>query len=46
MDLGENENREAAASILKKNLRGPLFEYNFPPKADVCLEGMFTIIFS
>jgi len=45
MDLDEDENREVAATVLKK-LQGPLFEYKFPPRADVCLEGMFTIIFS
>ena len=45
MDLDENENREVAATVLKK-LQGPLFEYKFPPRADVCLEGMFTITLS
>ena len=45
MYLDEDENREVAATVLKK-LRGPLFEYRFPPRADVCLEGMFTIFFS
>jgi len=40
MNLEEDENREIADSILKENLRGPLFDYKFPPKADVCLEDM------
>jgi hypothetical protein len=42
--LEEDENREAAARILKDNLRGPLFDYQFPPRADVCLEGVFNIL--
>jgi hypothetical protein len=38
--LEEDENREAADRLLKENLRAPLFEYKFPPRADVCLEDM------
>ncbi|KAH9061747.1 hypothetical protein EDB83DRAFT_2520179 [Lactarius deliciosus] len=42
-DLEEDKNREVAERTLKDSLRAPLFEYNFPPRADVCLEGAFLI---
>ncbi|KAF8810391.1 hypothetical protein BYT27DRAFT_7186615 [Phlegmacium glaucopus] len=38
--LEEDENRKAADRVLKDTLRAPLFEYKFPPRADVCLEDM------
>jgi len=43
--LKEDENRKAAEGLLKDNLRAPLFEYKFPPRADVCLEGTFRVYF-
>ncbi|KAH8985765.1 GTP-binding protein [Lactarius hatsudake] len=39
-DLEEDQNREVAERLLKDSLRAPLFEYKFPPRADVCLEDM------
>ncbi|KAH9029953.1 hypothetical protein EDB85DRAFT_2074375 [Lactarius pseudohatsudake] len=42
-DLEEDENREVAERLLKDSLRAPLFEYKFPPRADVCLEGAFRV---
>ncbi|KAH8979812.1 hypothetical protein EDB86DRAFT_2859446 [Lactarius hatsudake] len=39
-DLEEDQNREFAERLLKDSLRAPLFEYKFPPRADVCLEDM------
>ncbi|KAH9051090.1 hypothetical protein EDB87DRAFT_1695719 [Lactarius vividus] len=39
-DLDEDKNREVAENLLKDSLRAPLFEYKFPPRADVCLEDM------
>ncbi|KAH9061743.1 hypothetical protein EDB83DRAFT_2315529 [Lactarius deliciosus] len=44
-DREEDENREVAERTLKDSLRAPLFEYNFPPRADVCLEGAFLVCF-
>ncbi|KAI9428856.1 hypothetical protein H4582DRAFT_2105768 [Lactarius indigo] len=40
IDLEDDENRQVAESLLKNKLRAPLFEYKFPPRADVCLEDM------
>ncbi|KAI9433701.1 hypothetical protein H4582DRAFT_2185552, partial [Lactarius indigo] len=45
IDLEDDENRQVAESLLKNKLRAPLFEYKFPPRADVCLEGAFMICF-
>ncbi|KAH9162500.1 era-like GTP-binding protein [Lactarius sanguifluus] len=38
--LDEDENRVAAETFLTDKLRKPLFEYTFPPRADVRLEDM------
>ncbi|KAI9431702.1 hypothetical protein H4582DRAFT_1858678 [Lactarius indigo] len=42
IDLDDDKNRQVAESLLKDKLRAPLFEYKFPPRADVCLEGAFV----
>jgi hypothetical protein len=41
IDLEDDENRTAATKLLEENLQKPLFASRFPPKAHVCLEGMY-----
>jgi hypothetical protein len=41
IDLEDDENRAAATKLLEENLHNPLFASRFPPKAHVCLEGMY-----
>jgi hypothetical protein len=43
-ELGEDENHKAAANVLE-GLQAPLFKLGFPPRAYVCLEGMFEVFF-
>ena len=31
--------------MLDEKFRRPLYQFKFPPRADICLEGMFNIIF-
>ncbi|KAI9433695.1 GTP-binding protein, partial [Lactarius indigo] len=44
IDLDDDKNRQEAERLLKDELRAPLFEYKFPPRADVCLEGALIML--
>ena len=39
IDLDEDVNRQNAEEEVEKKFRKPLYEYSFPPRADVCFEG-------
>ncbi|KAI9438037.1 hypothetical protein H4582DRAFT_230822 [Lactarius indigo] len=41
VSLEEDDNRMAAESLLKDDIRASLYKCKFPPRADVCLEGAF-----
>ena len=37
--LDDDVNRQNAEEQVEKKFRKPLYEYGFPPRADVCFEG-------
>ena len=39
MDQDDDANRRNAEEQVEKKFRNPLYEYAFPPRADVCFEG-------
>ena len=39
IDQDDNVNRQNAEVQVERRFRKPLYEYSFPPRADVCLEG-------
>ena len=39
IDQDEDVNRQNAEEEVEKKFRKPLYEYTFPPCADVCFEG-------
>ena len=39
MDQDDDVNRRNAEEQVEKRFRKPLYEYTFPPRADVCFEG-------
>ena len=39
IDQDDNVNRQIAEEEVEKKFRKPLYEYAFPPSADVCFEG-------
>ena len=45
-DMGkdDNVNRRYAEKQVEKRFRKPLYEYAFPPRADVCFEGKCWLI--
>ena len=40
----DNVNRQAAEKYVEEKFRKPLYEYKFPPRADVCFEGKWLIL--
>ena len=44
MDLDDDVNRQNAEEQVEKKFRKPLYEYAFPPRADVCFEGKCWLI--
>ena len=44
MDKDDDINRQNAEEQVEKKFRKPLYEYAFPPRADVCFEGKFWLI--
>ena len=44
IDQDDDINRQIAKEQLEKNFRKPLYEYAFPPRADVCFEGKCWLI--
>ena len=44
IDEDENVNRRNAEDQVEKKFRKPLYEYAFPPRADVCFEGKWWLI--
>ena len=45
MDKDDDVNRQNAEEQVEKRFRNPLYEYAFPPRADVCFEGKYRSIF-
>ena len=43
MDQDDDANRQNAEEQVDKKFRKPLYEYTFPPRADVCFEGKFLV---
>ena len=39
IDLDDDVNRRNAQEVVEKKFRRPLYDYTFPPRADVCFEG-------
>ena len=39
MDKDDDVNRQNAEEQVERKFRKPLYEYGFPPRADVCFEG-------
>ena len=39
IDQDDEVNRQNAEEQVEKKFRKPLYEYTFPPRADVCFEG-------
>ena len=44
IDLDDDVNRQNAEEQVEKKFRKPLYEYAFPPRADVCFEGKCWLI--
>ena len=44
MDQDDDANRQNAQEQVEKRFRKPLYEYAFPPRADVCFEGKYWLI--
>ena len=44
IDLDDDVNRQNAEEQVEKKFRKPLYEFTFPPRADVCFEGKCYII--
>ena len=44
IDLDDDVNRQNAEEQVEKKFRKPLYEYAFPPRADVCFEGKSWLI--
>ena len=44
IDLDDDVNRQNAEEQVEKNFRKPLYEFIFPPRADVCFEGKYWSI--
>ena len=44
IDLDDDVNRQNAEEEVDKKFRKPLYEYAFPPRADVCFEGKCWLI--
>ena len=45
MDLDDDANRKVAEEEVEKKFRKPLSGYAYPPRADVCFEGEYWLIF-
>ena len=45
MDLGMEENRQIALNNLESKFRVPLASFRCPPRAYICLESVFCILF-
>ena len=45
IDQGDDVNRQRAEEQVEKMFRKPLYECTFPPRADVCFEGKYYLIF-
>jgi hypothetical protein len=45
IDQDDDVNRQNAEEQVEKKFRKPLYEYAFPPRADVCFEGKCWLIF-
>ena len=45
-DLEEEENRRVADHELRSKFQVPLMGYKFPPRADICMEGVLNLLFS
>ena len=43
-DYDDDVNRQIAEEQVEKKFRKPLYEYAFPPRADVCFEGKYWLI--
>ena len=43
IDLDDDVNRQNAEAQVEKRFRKPLYEFTFPPRADVCFEGKWSI---
>ena len=39
INLDDDVNRQNAGEQVEKKFRKPLYEFTFPPRADVCFEG-------
>ena len=39
INLDDDVNRENAEAQVEKKFRKPLYDFAFPPRADVCFEG-------
>ena len=44
IDEDDNVNRQNALEEVEEKFRKPLYEYTFPPRADVCFEGKCWLI--
>ena len=44
IDLEDDVNRQNAEAQVEKKFRKPLYEFTFPPRADVCFEGKCWLI--
>ena len=44
IDQDDDVNRQHAEEQVEKKFRKPLYEYAFPPHADVCFEGKYWLI--
>ena len=44
IDKDDDANRQFAEEQLVKKFRDPLYQYDFPPCADVCFEGKCWLI--
>ena len=44
IDQDDEVNRQNAEEQVEKKFRKPLYEYTFPPRADVCFEGKCWLI--
>ena len=44
IDQDDEVNRQIAEEQVEKRFRNPLYEYTFPPRADVCFEGKCWLI--
>ena len=42
--LDDDVNRQNAEEQVEKKFRKPLYEFTFPPRADVCFEGKWWLI--